>query len=170
MIRRPGQIRAAARARKWAHVSRRDPQFCFNHQDVGRHTACAACGESFCEECLVALEGAALCGPCKNFRVKNLQRTVPPAKLAIVSVLIVFLTTPVILSLLPGSRSGFPWWSLVAFLPQGLAGTLAILGLREAEKDPQATGRSLALSGLFGAGLTTVLIVLLTMYSPHRWT
>jgi hypothetical protein len=158
------------RASRRAHARRRDPKFCFNHQDVARRAACADCGETFCGDCLVTIATAALCGPCKNFRVKNLQRTAPPSKLSLVSVLIVLLTTPVILSLLPGSRPGFPWWSLVAFLPQGLAGTLAILALREAEKDPHAPGRSLALSGLFGAGLTTILIIILTMYSPQLWT
>jgi hypothetical protein len=160
------------RSRKRGRVGRRDPLFCFNHEEVAKQTTCADCGESFCADCLVTFAGDPLCGPCKNYRVKNLQRTVPPSNLSIVSLLTALLTglVSVLALALGGGHSGFPWWSLVALLPQGLAAGLALMALREAERDPKVGGRSLALTGLLSAAVTCVLIVLLTMYSPHLWT
>jgi hypothetical protein len=158
------------RARKRSRMSQRDPQFCFNHEHVSRHERCADCGESFCAACLVTFEGASLCGPCKNYRVKNLQRSLPPSNLSIVSLLVALATGAITVKLLMGGQTGFPWWSLVALLPQGVVVTLAILALREAEKDPKIGGRALALTGLVSAAVTIVLIAVLTLYVPHLWT
>ena len=166
----PSKSAPPARVRKRGRPRRRDPQFCLNHEEIGRQAACAACGESFCGACLVSFDTGVLCGPCKNYRVKNLQRARPPSNLSIVSMLLALLSAPVTLALLPAGRAGFPWLSLLAIVPQGLAAALAVLALREAAKDPYAAGRSLAFTGLVGAAVTTVLIVLLTMYSPHLWT
>ena len=158
------------RPRRRARMSRRDPQLCFNHEDIAKQTTCTDCGESFCGECLVTFEDDVLCAPCKNYRVKNLQRAVSPSRLAVLSILIAFLTAPATFCFLPVGQIGFPWWSLVALLPQGLAAGLSIMALREAETDPQDTGRSLAITGLVSAGVTGVVIILLTMYTPQNWT
>jgi len=84
--------------------------------------------------------------------------------------LIALLTPPVALILLQGGQRGFPWGSLLALLPLGLAVALAIQALREANKDPKIAGRSLAITALVSAGVTTFLIFLMAMYSPHLWT
>jgi hypothetical protein len=135
------------RSRKRGRGQRRDPLYCFNHMDVSKKAVCADCGESFCDACLAAFDGANLCGPCKNYRVKNLQRSMPLSNLAILSMLIALLTGPVTLLLLPMGRSGFPWWLLPALLPQGLAAYLALRAWREVELDPKVSGRGLALTG-----------------------
>ena len=166
----PSKPPPRSRPRKQARLGRRDPQVCFNHEEIARQASCADCGESFCGECLVSFADAVVCGPCKNYRVKNLQRSLPPSNLSILSLLVAFLSAPVILLLLPARQGGFPWWVFLAVLPQGLAVALALLALREADKDPQSAGRSLALTGLVSAGVTTALILLLAMYAPHRWT
>jgi hypothetical protein len=158
------------RSRKRPRLGQRDPQFCFNHEELARQTSCADCGESFCADCLVAFDKTTLCGPCKNYRIKNLQRVLPPSRLSIFSVLVGLLAGTIAVWVLVARESAIPWWSLLALLPQGLAATLAILALREADKDPNIAGRSLALTGLFSAGVTSVLIILLTLYSPHLWT
>jgi hypothetical protein len=158
------------RVRKRPRAGRRDPQFCFNHEEISKQSACGDCGESFCGACLVSFEGALLCGPCKNYRVKNLQRAVPASNLSILSVLIAFLTAAVALWVLPAGHAGFSRWSLVALLPQGLAAALAILALRQAARDPQTGGVPLALTGLFSSCVTGILILILTMYAAPLWT
>lgn len=158
------------RGRKKGRLSRRDPQMCFNHESVTRQGSCADCCESFCADCLVDFAGASLCGPCKNYRVKHLQQAIPASSLSILSMLIAMLTGPFTIALLPTGRPGFPWWSLIAMLPQGLALALALLALREVRRDPKTGGQSLALTGLVSAGVTAVVIILLTMYVPQRWT
>ena len=166
----PSKPGPPSRARKRARLRRRDPLFCLNHEEVARHGACADCSESFCRGCLVSFDDATLCGPCKNYRVKNLQRALPPSNLAIVSMLLALLSAPVTLAFLPAGHAGFPWLSLLALVPQGLAAALAMLALRGAAKDLHAAGRSLAFTGIVSAAVTTLLIILLTMYTPHSWT
>jgi hypothetical protein len=163
----PRSATGPPRARKRGRLAQRDTRFCLNHEDIARQAACADCGESFCDGCLVCLGDAVLCGPCKNYRVKNLQRASRPSNLSIVSMLLALLSAPVALALLPSGRTGFPWWSLLAVVPQAIAVALA---LRDAGKDPNTPGRSLAYTGIVSAAVTTALIVLLTFYSPHRWT
>lgn len=158
------------RPRKRGRFERRDPRFCLNHDDAQKQATCADCRESFCGSCLVRLGDTELCGPCKNYRVKNMQRALPPSNLSIVSMLLALLTAPVTLALLPAGRSGFPIWSLLALMPQGLAVVLAGLALREAAKEPQAPGRSLAYTGIVSAAITMGLIALMTLYTPHPWT
>ncbi len=165
----PAKKRPLARRRKRGRLERRDPQFCLNHDDVARQAACADCGESFCGGCLVHLGEAALCGPCKNYRVKSLQRAVPPSNLSIVSMLLTLLSAPVALALLPLGRTGFPLFPLLALVPQALGVGLALLALRDSAQDPQTPGRSLAYTSMVGAGVATALVVLLTLYTPHSW-
>jgi hypothetical protein len=158
------------RARKRPRLGRRDPRYCFNHEDTLRHTACGDCSEGFCESCVVAFEGVTLCGPCKNYRIKNLQRLLPAPGLAVLSALIAFVAAPLSVALLLIRHTGSPWWSLVAVLPQALAASLAVLALREAAREPKTGGLPLTLSALFCAGVTTAVICLLTVYVPPLWT
>jgi hypothetical protein len=165
---RPGPS-PPARGRRRARQVRRDPNYCFNHERLAKQGACDDCGESFCASCLVTFDEAALCAPCKNYRVKNLQRPVPASNLSWASVLVALFTAALILSLLPAGRLGVPWWSIVALATQMLAATLAVLALRQKGKDAEIAGTPLALTGLLGAVVTTVLIILRTVYTPHPW-
>ena len=49
-----------------------------------RTQACADCKEPFCAGCLVAFQGQSICGPCKNFRLRRLQR---PARVSVLAIL-----------------------------------------------------------------------------------
>jgi hypothetical protein len=166
----PGPEMRSPRARKRPRLGRRDPRYCFNHEELPRHTICGDCGESFCESCVVVFEGATLCGPCKNYRVKNLQRILPAPGLSVLSALIAFLAAPLSVGLLLARHAGSPWWGLAALLPQGLAAALAVLALREAAREPKMGGMPLTLTAFFCACVTAVLICLLTMYAPPLWT
>lgn len=48
---------------------------CVNHPGVESVRYCPRCGQPFCGDCLVELEGTAYCGPCKDARVQELQTT-----------------------------------------------------------------------------------------------
>jgi hypothetical protein len=168
----PGPAAPAAkppRARKRPRVGPRDPRLCFNHEETARQTTCGDCGESFCSACLVAFAGATLCGPCKNYRVKDLQRVPPPSNLAVLSALTALLTAPVTLAILLTGHGGFSGWTVVGLLFQGLPAGLAVLALLDAAHDPKTGGVPLALTGLFTAGVTAALVFLLSWYTPPLW-
>ncbi len=157
------------RPRKRARTGRRDPQYCFNHQEAFKRAACADCGEGFCERCLVSFAGTDLCGPCKNYRVRNLQRAAPLSNLAILSMVGVVLTGPLTLAMLPVGRPGFPVWSVIALVLQVGVFVLSLFAMREADRDPKSTGRVFAFTGLVSAAVVSVLILLLTIYVPRQW-
>ncbi len=136
------------RKRKPGRLGQRDPQFCFNHQDTPKKAVCADCSEAFCEHCLVSFQDTELCGPCKNYRVRNMQSQTPPSNLAMLSMLSAFLICPFALGLVLANAPVAWGWSLLALACQVLVGWLGLLALREAEKDIRATGRALALTGL----------------------
>lgn len=161
---------AQPRTRKRGRLSRRDPAYCFNHEEVARKSICGDCGESFCDECLVEFQGAGLCGPCKNYRVKNLQRSLPPSNLSILGLLVALLTGPCAVCMLTSGQTGFPWWNFVALLPQAAAVVLAILALRDADQEAKSSGPALALTALATAATSSVLICLLAIYAPHGWS
>ena len=109
---------------------RRDPDYCFNHQDRPRAGACDDCGEPFCGDCLIKFQGVTLCGPCKNFRVRGMELPPATSSLATASVAISLLTgVPLVFCLLPFGQSVL---SLLALLPQlvalGLGGRAALPG------------------------------------------
>ena len=166
------------RTRKRRLVGPRDPQFCFNHEDVPKRISCSACAESFCGDCLVTFEGASWCGPCKNFRVKSLQRVPPASSLSIFSVVIALLSAPITLGLVLANHAGLSLWALAALVPQGLAATLAVMALRPSflfatmgeAREPERGGMPLALTGLAAACVTAVLIFLAALYAPPVWT
>jgi hypothetical protein len=165
----PSRRGPTARGRKRGRLTRRDPRFCFNHDQVARHGACADCGESFCADCLATFAGSALCAPCKNVRAKTLLATQGPSKLSILCLVSAFATSSAT-ALLPVGRAGFPWWMLLAIVAQGLVAALAILALRTMDRSEKASGRALALTGLVSAGVTCAFIMLMTMYVPRHWS
>jgi hypothetical protein len=60
--------------REAAKPSPRDANACFNHQTRPAQEKCADCAEGFCGDCLVKLKGTWLCGPCKNFRLREITK------------------------------------------------------------------------------------------------
>lgn len=158
------------RARKRPRVGARDPRFCFNHEEVPRQAACVDCGENFCLGCLVSFEGESLCGPCKNYRVRLMQKALPASGLAKLSLALALAVVPLALCLSPLGRPGFPWGAVLSLVPQAAALVLGVLALRAVETDASIGGRSLALTALLTALVTTFLTVVLMMYTPRMWT
>jgi hypothetical protein len=155
------------RRRRWTQVGVPDRTRCFNHQGTPSTSTCADCGEAFCAACVVVLQGATLCGPCKNFRIRRLNR---PSKLSVLALV------AVILAPLPGffgcclttmglgSQSG-AWASVlgvVSLLAQLIVPILAGMALWQIERTPRMSGRPLAIAALVGslAALMPTLVVL----------
>src|SRR5207245_11803069 len=89
----------------------RDPAFCLNHPDLPSQMTCQDCGEPFCSNCIVTIQGQSVCGPCKNFRIRTMQRPGQFSVSALFSLLLGIFTGPFGLfcvSLSAGMRSTFP--------------------------------------------------------------
>ena len=158
-----------ARSREWAKPSARDPNACFNHQDRPGQEKCADCAENFCGDCLVKLKGTSLCGPCKNFRLREVNKPSSVSGKAVVGILLAVCCAPLATCLVPFPISGFYrrplrggacWEQLLAMLLGGLA-------LHDTEKDPRLTGRSLAITTLLTGGLAVVVTVFFMLLGPH---
>ena len=142
------------RRRRRREVRQPDPAVCLNHADTPSQHTCPRCGEAFCAACVVNLEGRLLCGPCKNFYLRGLQRPVHPSSLAVVSLALGLLGGPLSLCVTvmslgmdaePPVLVGLGLGGLV--LP-GLAVVLAGVALRRIEVGPRIGGRGLAMTGL----------------------
>jgi uncharacterized RDD family membrane protein YckC len=56
-------------------------QSCSNHPEITTGvTACARCGGAFCESCVVLLQGAPFCAPCKVERLRDVHAGVAPLR------------------------------------------------------------------------------------------
>lgn len=132
----------------------RDPGRCLNHPSEPSETRCLACGEAFCAGCIVTLQGATLCGPCKNYRLQRLQRPPRLSGLALVALILGLVSGPLAfcLSMMPLAQPQGPSDSAVIF---GLIGAVipfgalivGLLALREIDNNPQVGGRALAMTG-----------------------
>jgi hypothetical protein len=146
---------------------RRDPRFCFNHEDGASVKACADCGEAFCAECLLEFRGDTLCGPCKNFRVRTLQRPPRLSGKAIASALTALIAWPLGCGLwLVFVNANASWAALFCLVPQLAALALGLLALRDTETNPRVGGRSLAVTGVVTGAVACVLLLILTIFPP----
>jgi hypothetical protein len=143
----------------------RDPTHCLNHPETPQTATCAGCGENYCGDCVLEMEGATLCGPCKNFRVRTGQRP-PGLSLAALGAPLVSLVSslPCMLVLLIGggfstSAESFLPWIFVALIPQVIALALGAWGLQIVETNPKFGGHSLAISGLVSAVVVSIFVV-----------
>jgi hypothetical protein len=162
--------------RRKAHVfRRRRPGFCFNHDDIVTDKICADCKEPFCPDCYVEMQGATLCGPCKNFRIRGLHRPARVPGMAVVALIVGLVSGPVTfcLTLLGAGPSGGAGWAVLLsmvglVLPVGGL-VVSWMALREIETKPNLGGRGLAMTGatssLVGAlwCLTVAFLVVLHM-------
>lgn len=159
-----------ALARRRRGTDRRDPNFCFNHSAVVRTAACEDCGESFCANCLVSLEGATLCAPCKNFRVRALELPPRSSNSATLSLLIALVAGSLVsFCLLPFSNNAaISILSLLFLLPQLLALGLGIRALYLAQQgETRLGGQALAVTGVATAALCITLTLLVNLYALH---
>jgi hypothetical protein len=128
-----------------------DPHFCLNHEERPSRHKCADCQEAFCDDCVVVLREAVLCGPCKNFRMRLEQRPSELSGKALFAMFLGLISVPLAFVLFSLTIS--PWIGLASVVPQGLAMLLGVGALRDTEKDPRKSGRALAVSGVLTAGL-----------------
>jgi hypothetical protein len=142
----------------------RDRTRCLNHPETALAATCAACDETFCGDCVLEIEGAMLCGPCKNFRIRTGQRPPGLSAAALCAPLVSLLTAlPCLFVVLIGSGAStsavnlVPWVA-AALLPQLIALGLGVQGLRTVESNPRFGGHSLAISGLVSAVVVSVFV------------
>jgi hypothetical protein len=153
---------------------RPNPAYCLNHDDVASEQTCADCRCSFCSACVVTLQGRTLCAPCKNFRVRVIDRPAPASAMAIVSFVVALISGPVsfILGIVAvglnesSDGGGGVLLCLLALALPGVALALAWMALRDIETKPRVGGRALAATGattalagvLWGVGIATLMI------------
>src|SRR5262249_37864666 len=118
--------------------------------------------------CVVALQGKTVCGPCKNFRVRGLNRPMRVTPLSIITLVVGLVSGPITFCLglftVVGQEKS-PSTAVVIML--GVIGlilpvatlVLARYALREMERKANTGGRSFALTGAV-SGLAGVLWVL----------
>ncbi len=148
-----------------------DPHACWHHEELPAGGTCAACRLPFCIDCLVELNGAQLCGPCKNFRAAAAGQPVRVLPLASAALVCSLVAAPVaaLLSIAgagifhsEGSTGGAVLMCVLAMLLLGASLTASILAVRRLEAESRVGGRGLAAGGLCVslAGLAWCLCVL----------
>jgi hypothetical protein len=141
---------------------KRDPERCFNHQNVAKAAVCADCDEAFCADCLVKLQEVPLCGPCKNFRARRLELPPLNSSFASASLILAFLAGPFALVQLWWNGSpGMRLLSILALLPQFLALGLGAWALYRANQEGEAASPSFAITGIATAATICLLTALL---------
>jgi hypothetical protein len=141
------------RRRKSNVFRRRRPGFCLNHDDVATDKTCADCKEPFCPNCLIELQGQTLCGPCKNFRIRGLNRPARVPGMAVVAMVVGLVSGPVSFCLTlvgNGQAGGVALTVLMSMVGLVLpVGGLVVswIALREIETKPNLGGRGLAMTG-----------------------
>jgi predicted nucleic acid-binding Zn-ribbon protein len=158
--------------RLYAAPRQRDPSYCFNHQDTPPQYTCADCGERFCADCAIILQGRTRCGPCKNLYIRSLQRPPQisvPAVIAPVAAMVVGPVALLMVLAMAGAaaegraRSSATTGTViviagVAILVQLIVLLLGAVALREQEANPRLGGRSLAVTGMVAAAVCAILI------------
>jgi hypothetical protein len=154
--------------RRGRPMERRDPAFCLNHPSTIKATSCDDCGESFCASCVVSLEGATVCAPCKNFRVRGLELPPHNSTAATFSLLIALVTGGMLtFCLLPFANiAAISILALLTIVPQLLALALGIRAIYLAQQDGAGRlgGQAWAVTGVTTAALCITLTLLLSLY------
>lgn len=137
---------------------------CLNHPDRPKEQTCEACQEGFCPACVVRFQGQILCGACKNFRLRVLQRPSKVSGLAVASLVITFgLGVCGHCLVFAGAGARQPGVGMLGIVPQIVALILGIMAVREVETKPRTTGRALAMTGLLAAGVVFIELILLSL-------
>jgi hypothetical protein len=146
----------------------RNPGNCFNHQEKPGQEKCSACGENFCEDCLVKFKGAVLCGPCKNFRLKQNSRPSAVSGKAVCGVILALCSAPVLMCLAPMGINSFAMVvAVLALMAQITATILGGMALRDTEMNPRLSGRSLAITTILTGGLAMLMTVFFLVTAPR---
>ncbi|HWG41218.1 MAG TPA: hypothetical protein VN688_00420 [Gemmataceae bacterium] len=160
---------------------RPDPAYCLNHEDSPKEMTCDACHGSFCAACVIALQGQMLCGPCKNFRVRGLNRPGHFSPLAIIALVLSLIGGPVaaLLALMAigaqtaGGGAGVTvavMICLIAVLLPVASVIVGWFGLRQIESKPNMIGRSLAMTGATtGLAATLLCLAIAVLTIAKQW-
>jgi hypothetical protein len=155
--------RTQDRRRPRREVVHPDPAYCFNHSEIASQQTCADCGVGFCTACVISLQGQTLCGPCKNFRLRSLQRPSQVSALAIVALALGLVAAPMGLfcfsSMMMAGK--VPVLGYMGTLFPLLTLVMGFLALKQIESNPRLGGRALA--------ITAVLISLVAAYLTVAW-
>jgi hypothetical protein len=146
-----------------------DPSVCFNHEAAPRKHVCPECELSFCGECVTEFRGKTVCGPCKNYLVKLLQRPPRIAPLALACLMTALVTAPALFCFLPLGRS---WGSLgltfLALVPHAAAIVMGGLALRGLGASGKLGGRPQAITGIVIASVAAAVTIAVTA-TLQRW-
>jgi hypothetical protein len=148
----------------------RDPDYCLNHEEAPSVQTCPDCGEAFCARCLVEFQGLRLCGPCKNYRVRKVQRPVRVAGVAVAALILGLVCAPLIFCVTLGAigtreRQNIIIAGVVGMVLGAAALVLGLVGLRQAEGETGRGGQGMAMTGaaLGTAGLLWSLSLVIVM-------
>jgi hypothetical protein len=154
----------------------RDPGHCLNHPEASSTKTCDECREAFCDSCVVPLQDRTLCGPCKNFRLRSLQRALQPSAFAIITLIGGVVSGPFAFCLMGALAAG----EKVPLNVSAMFGTLGVgcpfvtllLGLKalwDINHQPRLGGRGLAVLGMTMAatGLLWCLTLLMLYVYQH---
>jgi hypothetical protein len=152
-------------------IRQRDPSFCFNHPQAPRQHNCAECSEPVCGDCTVVVQGRTLCGPCKNFHFRNLQRSGHLSILAILAPIVALVGGPVAIFVMffmigfaeaTGQRGNSAFAvALVVLVGMGLellAFSMGAVALRHAENNPRIAGKAMAITGMVAGAVGAILL------------
>jgi hypothetical protein len=134
-----------------------NPKYCLNHDELPTEHTCSQCRLPFCSKCVLTLQDEVLCGPCKNFKVRGMQRPTRLTPLAILAAVLGVAAGMMsfCLSLVGGASQAqsaggglvAAVFGLVALLPPGGALVMSFYALHEIESKPRVGGRALAMTG-----------------------
>src|SRR5262245_33896469 len=134
-----------------------NPKYCLNHDELPTEHTCSQCRLPFCSKCVLTLQGEVLCGPCKNFKVRGMQRPTRLTPLAILAAVLGVAAGMMsfCLSFVGGASQAqsaggglvAAVFGLVALLPPGGALVMSFYALHEIETKPRVGGRALAMTG-----------------------
>jgi hypothetical protein len=140
-----------------------DPAVCFNHDTLPKQHVCAECELSFCDACVATFRGRLLCGPCKNYEARLLQRAPRVSGWALVSFFLAFLATFFVFWV------GRGYWALGGLLTvQALALLTGFAALRRIDRDHHVGGRPQAITGIVIAAVVMMIAVMAT-FTVQRW-
>jgi hypothetical protein len=110
------------------------------------------------------LKGSALCGPCKNQRLREINKPTSVSGKAVVGAVLALCFAPLATCLMPFGANGTTLvFFALALLGQAAAMLLGALALRDTEHNPRLSGKSLAITTLLSGAMASLLTVYLML-------
>jgi hypothetical protein len=138
---------------------------CLNHPEVPTAQACANCGRPFCPSCLVDFADQPHCGPCRDYRLAQMQHTAPQAPPTLIDHVVPAKNPLALFSYYVGVFSLIP---CAALLLGPTAIVLGVLGLRAQRQNPNLPGKGHSITGIVLGAITSLAnwgVVILGIFS-----